>query len=126
MARFEASAPTGVAVQELEPLLRAAIFKPANAVIAFLLQDAADRIDAAYQPKPGEQCKGRVPVQANGIFGRFELKRAYYYHPGKKAGHHPADAGLGLENGNTPALSRLVCFEGAEESSYQKAEDHLR
>jgi hypothetical protein len=33
---------------------------------------------------------------------------------------------LGLEGGNTPALARLVCLEGADEESYQKAEEHLR
>lgn len=115
-----------MAVQQLEVLVRTAIFKPANDLVAFLLQEAADRIDAAYHPKLGEECKGRASIGVNGIFGSFELRRAYYYHPGKKLGHFPADAALGLENGNTPALARLVCLEGADESSYQKAEDHLR
>jgi hypothetical protein len=110
----------------LEVLVRTAIFKPANELVAFLLQAAADRIDACYQPRPGEECKGRVGIGVNGIFGSFTLARDYYYHPGKKLGHYPADAALGLENGNTPALARLVCLEGADESSYQKAEDHLR
>lgn len=110
----------------MEALVRTAVFKPANALVAFLLQAAADRIDLAYQPKPGEECKGRVSVSVHGIFGFFELTRAYYHHPGKKSGHFPADAALGLESGNTPALARLVCLEGADGSSYQKAEDHLR
>lgn len=113
-------------MQQLEVLVRTAIFKPANDLIALLLQATADRIDAGYQPKPGEECKGLCRIEVNGIFGSFELTRAYYYHPGKKLGHFPADAALGLENGNTPALARLVCLEGADESSYQKAEDHLR
>jgi hypothetical protein len=60
------------------------------------------------------------------IFGCFQLRRDYYYHQGKKEGHYPADAALGLENGNTPALARLICLEGADESSYEKAEMHLR
>lgn len=126
MARFQAAEPTGLAVQELEILVRTAIFKPANAFMGFLLQSAADRIDASYQAKPGEEFKERVPITVQGIFGSFELERDYYYHPGKKTGHYPADAGLGLEKGNTPALARLVCLEGADETSYQKAEDHLR
>jgi hypothetical protein len=126
MARFQAAEPTGLAVQELEILVRTAIFKPANACMAFLLQSAADRIDASYQAKPGEGYKERVSITVQGIFGSFELERDYYYHPGKKTGHYPADAGLGLEKGNTPALARLVCLEGADETSYQKAEDHLR
>jgi hypothetical protein len=47
------------------------------------------------------------------------------YHEGKKEGHYPADAALGLEGAYTPALARLVCLEGADETSYQKAEQHL-
>jgi hypothetical protein len=126
MARFQASQPNGLAVQQLEILIRTAIFKPANALMAFLLQDAADRIDALYQPKPGQQYKGRQSLRVNGIFGSFELERDYYYYEGKKQGHYPADAALGLERANTPALARLVCLEGADEASYQKAEEHLK
>jgi len=59
------------------------------------------------------------------MFGSFALERDYYYHPGKQQGHYPADAALGLENGHTPALTRLMCLEGADETSYQKAEQHL-
>ena len=125
MARFEAQAPNGVAVQQLEALVRTAIFKPANALVGWLLQGAADRIDGAYQPKPGQPRKGRESLQVDGLFGCFELKRDYYYHEGKKQGHYPADAALGLEVGDTPALARLMCLEGADASSCQKAQNHL-
>ncbi len=113
-------------MQRLEGLVRTAVFKPATALVAFVLQAAADQIDAAYQPRPGEQCKGREPVTVDCIFGSFVLERTYYYHPGKGTGHYPADAALGIETGKTPALLRLVCLEGADEASYQKAEEHLR
>jgi hypothetical protein len=126
MARFAAAEPNGVAVQELEVLVRTAIFKPANALVGFLLQAAADRIDASYQPKPGEQRKARESLQVDGIFGSFELKRDYYYHEGKKLGHYPADAALGLEVSYTPALARLMCLEGADQTSYLKAQRHLK
>lgn len=106
-------------------LVRAALFKPATELVGWLLQATADRCDAAYQPKPGQQFKGREPVGINGIFGSFVLERDYYYHPGKKQGHHPADEALGIEAGNTPALARLICLEGADEASFQKAQFHL-
>lgn len=125
IGRFQAQAPSGVAVQQLEVLVRTAIFKPANQLVGWLLQAAADRVDAAYQPKPGLQRKGREPLTVQGIFGAFTLERDYYYHEGKKQGHYPADAALGLEGSHTPALARLVCLEGADETSYQKAENHL-
>lgn len=125
MARFEETTPDGVVVQQLEVLVRTAIFKPANHLVGCLLQAAADRIDAAFQPKPGQQRKGRQTRQVQGLFGSFVLTRDYYYHEGKKQGHCPADAALGLEEGYTPALARLLCLEGADETSYQKAQNHL-
>ena len=125
MARFGAGPPQATAVQELELLVRTAIFKPANALLGFLLQQAADRIDASYQPKPGEVRKGRETIQIQGIFGVFPLLRDYYYHPGKKQGHYPANDALGLEVSYTPALAKLICLEGADEPTYLKAQRHL-
>jgi len=93
--------------------------------MGWLLQEAADRIDASYQPKPGEMRKGRETIELAGIFGNFDLSRDYYYHEGKNQGHSPADAALGLEVGYTPALTKLLCLEGADESTYLKAERHL-
>lgn len=114
-----------MAVQELEVLLRTAIFKPANALVGSLLQAAAARIDAAYQPEPGEVDKGEETLVVQGIFGSFELKRAYYYDAVKDRGHYPADVALGLEVSYTPALTKLMCLEGADEQTYLKAERHL-
>ena len=45
-------------MQQLEVLIRTAIFKPANELVRSLLQAAADRIDAIYQPKPGQHSHG--------------------------------------------------------------------
>ena len=125
MAHFGGQTPNGLAVQQLEVLVRTAIFKPANALMQWLLQQAADRVDAAYQPTPGQQRKGRECLRVDGLFGTFQLERDYCYHAGKKQGHYPADAALGLEVGYTPALARLICLEGADETGYQKAERHL-
>ncbi len=126
MARFNAQTPTGVAVLELEKLVRTAVFKSANQLVGYLLQKAADQIDAAYQPKPGQHHKGRETITVGCTFGAFPIQRDYFYHEGKKEGYYPTDAALGLEDGNTPALTRLACLEGADEASYQKAEEHLR
>ena len=63
MARFQAHAPTGSLVQELEVLVRTAIFKPANALVGHLLQGAADRIDAAYQPSYYGRFRTVIPTQ---------------------------------------------------------------
>jgi hypothetical protein len=125
MGWFEAQPADGNRVLELETLVRTAVFKSANALVSMLLQQAAERIDAQYQPKAGEQKQGRTTLQVQSIFGSFVMERDYYYHPGKQQGHHPADAALGLEVGYTPALARLICLEGADEAGFQKAERHL-
>jgi hypothetical protein len=126
MTQFAAGPVGGESVQQFEVLLRTALFKPASELFGFLLQQAADRVDAAYHPKPGQVRKGRESVQVQGLFGSFTLTRGYYYHPGKSEGHYPADAALGLEVGYTPALARLMCLEGADETSYEKASAHLQ
>jgi hypothetical protein len=129
MTRFLATDPGQIAVQELdfEVLLRAAVFKSTNQLMGYLFQKLADRIDAAYQPNPGYGRKGRASVMIDCIFGSFKIERDYYYHEGKRSGHYPTDAALGLEEGGkTPALTRLVCLEGADQASYQQAEEHLK
>jgi hypothetical protein len=109
----------------LEILVRTAVFKSANALVGWLLQQAADRVDAYYQPDARQTRKGRETIGVQGIFGSFQLQRDYYYHEGKDQGHYPVDAALGLEVGYTPALAKLVCLEGADEPTYLKAERHL-
>jgi len=107
-------------------MVRTAIFNSATELVGWLLQQAAQRIDEAYQPKPGEVRKSRETVQAQGIFGRFKISRDYYYHAGKERGRYPADDALGLEVCYTPALAKLICLEGADEPTYLKAERHLQ
>ena len=75
MARFSAQSPSGRGVQQLEMLVRTAIFKSANQLVQFLLQQAADGIDAAYHPRPGQIRKGRETLLVQGIFGTFALSR---------------------------------------------------
>ena len=125
MTRFLTQPADAKSVQQLEGIIRTLIFKPAAALVGFLLQQTADRIDGSYQAKPGEQRKGKATLQVQCLFGSFALDRDYYYHAGKQEGHFPADAGMGLEVGYTPALARLICLEGADEPGFEKAERHL-
>ena len=124
--RFTSQPAHGVAVQQLELLLREALRKPANELIGVLLQNAASQIDQNYQPKPGECWKGTFPIEVHGVFGSFQVWRDYYYDASSKRGRHPADAALGLEGACTPALTKLVCYEGAEAESFLNAQEHLQ
>lgn len=110
---------------DLEFLVRTAVFQSASDLIGWLLQEAARRIDQAYQPKAGEVRVGHEAIQLQGIFGVSSFSRDYYYNASKKEGHCPADDALGLEVAYTPALAKLICLEGADEPTYLKAERHL-
>ena len=77
IACFQAQAPRGNTIAQLEVLVRTVVFKSANALVGWLLQHAADQVDAAYQPKRGQVRKGRETMEAQGIFGRFPLQRDY-------------------------------------------------
>ena len=48
--RFETQSPQPELVAQLESLLRIAVFKTAKEFVGWLLQQAVDRIDQAYQP----------------------------------------------------------------------------
>lgn len=115
-----------VAALDFEVLLRTAVFQDTRQLMEYLFQTLVDQIDAAYQLQPGFARKNRVAVTLQCIFGPVTLKRDYYYNEVKHEGHYPADVALGLVGGLTPALARLVCLEGADEASYQKAEEHLK
>ena len=125
MAGFLSQGPEPKAVAELEPLIRRAVFQQANALVEYLLQQAANQIDQAYRPRPGERCKGLQTLQVQGMFGHFPLRRNYYHDPARGEGHHPADAALGLEGGYTPALAKLMCQVGAQQPTYLQAERNL-
>lgn len=125
MARFAASAPSGELLQALEPLVRVAVFKPANAVVSLLLQQAVDAFDAGYQPKPGYRYKGRAVLQVQCLFGFHTIERDYYHNPKRGDGYCPADSALGLENGSTPWLSRMMCREGASARCFREASNNL-
>jgi Uncharacterised protein family (UPF0236) len=113
-------------VATLELALRAALFQKANEVLGWVLQQTVASLDMAYQPRPGEVCKGRVARQIDGLFGQVQLQRNYYYNPQTRTGHAPADAALGLEAGYTPGLARILCHVGSEQGSYQAAEACLQ
>jgi len=124
MAQFLSQPATGQSVLQVEGLIRTAIFKQAADIVGYLLQAAADRIDANYRPARGQTRKGRESLTVQCLFGAFALQRDYYY-SSATGGFYPVDAALGLETGHTPALVRLACLEGADETGFQKAERHL-
>ena len=121
---FLSSAENAPSVLDVEGIIRAVLFRTGAQVVAQLFQAVADRVDAAYRARAGEHFKERVPIQAQCTFGTFTFERNYYW-SAARGGHCPSDDALGLEAGHSPALVRLACLEGADETSFDKAQRHL-
>jgi len=83
MARFHAGEPSGVAVQELEVLVRSAIFKPATVLVGLFhrrARSAAPSAPEAFKASPGRQARlrrgGADATQRESIIARpFSLAR---------------------------------------------------
>ena len=73
----------------------------------------------------GEKCHPDRRRQVETIFGSIELKRASYYWPADHQGRTPLDEALGLINGASPGLVRLVSRAAAREG-YEGASDDLK
>jgi len=108
---------------ELEREFRALLLRAGAPVFAQLLQSRIDRIDAGYQPKLNQAFMGRRPARLETLFGEVPIQRDYYYAGRGQGGHCPADAALGFEGLCTPALARLMCRAGAEQSYKEGSRD---
>ena len=110
----------------LEGKLRDALHQDACRCLEELLNDPAVRVPDDHT-RPGESCHaGRVNT-VDSVFGPVVLRRNYYYRRGEEAGGRtPLDVSLGIVEGCTPGLARLMCRAGAlepfEEASQSLAE----
>ena len=97
--RLQTQEGSAVSLQEMEVLLRTAVFKPTKALVAYLFQRRADHLDATYQPKIGETRKGREALVVECIFGMFKLERDLLLSPRQKAGPLSSRCGFGFGRG---------------------------
>ena len=87
-----------------------------------LLNDPQWRVEQD-QPEPGEKRYAARPTTADTLFGPVTLRRNYYT-DGQGGGRAPLDQALGIVEGCTPALARLMCRAGAVEH-YEAAAESL-
>jgi hypothetical protein len=108
----------------LEIGLREAMQKDACALMEALLNDPALAV-ANDQPLEGERCYRRRPKGIETLFGPVELFRNYYHGASQGEGRVPLDEALGLIEGYSPGLARLMCRAGAQ-SPFEAASADLR
>jgi hypothetical protein len=73
--------------------------------------------------RSGEKCTSGVKRRVESVFGVLTLRRNYYYAAGTGAGRYPLDEVLGLIQGSTPMLARLMTRAGAQSGFAGAAED---
>ena len=99
--------------QWVELGIREALLKDGRRALEDLLNDANWRVPGD-QARPGEKCYAGRPNQVDSLFGSV-LSRRNYYTDGQGGGRAPLDEALGIVEGCTPALARLMCRAGAME-----------
>ena len=98
----------------LEEKLRDALRQDACRCLEDLLNDPVVKVPGDHT-RPGESCHaGRVNT-VDSVFGPLALRRNYYSQRALAAGRAPLDESLGLVEGCTPGLARLMCRAGALE-----------
>lgn len=102
-----------LAPQWLELGIREALLRDGRQALEQLLNDSHWRVQAD-QARPGEKCYAQRPNTVDSLFGEVVLRRNYYA-DGLGTGRAPLDEALGLVEGCTPALARLMCRAGAVE-----------
>ena len=78
----------------------------------------------AHQRREGERHDRGRRLQVHSVLGKFSLWRDYFYDG--EQGRAPLDEQLGLPDGNTPGLQRLMARAGAMSGSFEQACDDLK
>jgi hypothetical protein len=102
-----------LAPQWLELGLREALRRDGRQALEELFNDAHWRLERD-QTEPGEKCYAARPTTVDTLFGPLCVRRNYYT-DGQGGGRAPLDEALGMVEGCTPALARLMCRAGAVE-----------
>jgi hypothetical protein len=102
-----------LAEQWLEFGIRDALLRDGRHALEDLLNDARWRLEED-QARPGEKCYASRSHQVDSLFGPV-VSRRNYYTDGQGGGRAPLDEALGIVEGCTPALARLMCRAGAVE-----------
>lgn len=108
----------------LEVGLKAALFADARSMVEDLLNDPQVQI-AGADKLPGEKRGGSHEKVVQSMFGAVRLQREYFYHAERGGGRYPMDEALGLENGYTPAVVRMMCRAGARDTYEESSADLL-
>lgn len=122
IARMRLCAEGASNMEWIEQGLRAALYADGIRLLESLLNDPEIAVNTGNK-LPGEKyggCHGKTVVS---VLGALTINRRYYYNASSHSGRYPMDKALGLENGYTPGVVRLMCRAGARDSYEESSED---
>ena len=130
LARQQLSRSGASAGAWLDKGLRLALHKDGCRLLEELLEDPS-LVIAANQARPGEKCHPKRLKIVQTVLGSVRLRHSYFYRPGRREedpgqGRFPLDDALGLVDGYSPGMAKLMCRAGAMSSGYQAASADLK
>jgi hypothetical protein len=110
--------------------LRVALHKDGCRLLEQLLEDPALDIPG-NQALPGEKCHPQRLKVMETVLGPVRLRRSYFYRPRRRPedpgqGRFPLDDALGLVEGYSRGMAKLMCRAGAMSSGYEAASADLK
>jgi hypothetical protein len=112
-----------VALEKIETGLKAALMRDGTRLLADLLNELKLETDVS---RHGEQCYGKQTRMVETVLGPIKLDRNYYYDRQMQRGRIPLDEALGLMDGYSPGLARLMCWAGSQSAGYPAASQALQ
>ena len=110
--------------------MRAALHRDGCRLLEELLQDP-DLVIEGNETLPGEKCHPQRTKEVDFILGKICLKRSYFYRPGAGdqeagQGRFPLDKMLGIVDGYSAGMNKIMCRAGSMASGYQAASADLK
>jgi hypothetical protein len=114
----------------LDEGLRVALHKDGCRLLEQLLGDP-QLVIAGNQALPGEKCHLKRVKILETVLGPVRLRRSYFYRPRRdqenpSQGRFPLDEALGVVDGYSRGLVKLMCRAGAMASGYEAASADLK
>lgn len=105
--------------------LRCALLHDGSRLLEDLLATAIAGCDQATARQPDEKVYHRRALTVETVLGPVRLERDYFYSAARQEGRAPADEALGLLDGYSPGLAKLMCRIAAQQSYELAAADLL-
>jgi len=119
----QSAADGKVDLARFERMLRDALLKDGACMFERFLNNEMPSLIKPPSLRSGERFHSRQDMTVCTLFGPLKLRRDYY--SGPRGGRFPLDETLALHRHYTPAVTQLMCWASAMDSSFELASETL-